>query len=589
MDEVFGRKNFVSLIPFRTTSGFESKTISRSGDYLVWYGKNKSNLKYRELYEDKPFSGSSKQGYKMLELKDGSRLSIHDWEKQNGRKFEYNNRPEGSKVLTLGDLTARGGDKECPVKFGGKTYTVNKGKHWKARYPEGMDRLIALKRVECVGNTLRYVRYFDDFSKQRVDNFWSSQLSEQNKIYVVQTSEKVIERCILMTTDPGDLVLDPTCGSGTTAYVAEQWGRRWITCDTSRVAITLAKQRLVTAVFDYYKLENVHEGVSSGFQYEKVPHITLGSIANNEPAKEETLYDKPLKDKKKVRVTAPFTIEAVPSQSVQSLNSETRAAYKYEWLDEVRRSGIRGKKGITTDMKFVRLEVVKGFKYLHAEGETDNPRRVVMSFGSEYAPLDKRQVETALQEAKSLCPDVLVFVAFQFDAEAARLIETSSNDKIKVAQVQMNMDLQTKDLKKKTSTNESFWLLGQPDIKVEKSENNKYVVHVRGWDYYDPVSGAIKSGGKDKVAMWLLDTDYDGKAVFPKQVFFPMADKKEGWTKLAKSLKSEIDEKLVESYRRTKSLPFEAGEHKKIAVKIIDDRGIESLKTIDLAKHKRAA
>ena len=584
MDEIFGRKNFVSLIAFRTTSGFETKTISRSGDYLVWYGKNKDNLRYRGLYEDRSFSDSSRQGYKMIELKDGTRISISAWEKQKGQKFEYNSRPEGSRVFTLSDLTAAGGDKECPVEFKGKIYTLSKGKHWKAKYPDGINRLIELNRVECSGKTLRYVRYFDDFSKQRIDNFWSSQLSEQNKIYVVQTSTKVIQRCILMTTNPGDLVLDPTCGSGTTAYVAEQWGRRWITCDTSRVSITLAKQRLITAVFDYYKLKNNDEGVSSGFQYETVPHITLGSIANKEPRQEKVIYDRPLTEKQKVRVSAPFTVEAVPSQSVQHLTEEAEieTTHKYDWLEEVRKTGIRGKKGITADMEFDRLDVVGGFKYLHAEGETTNPRRVVMSFGSEYAPLDKRQVEVALKEAKSLCPDVLIFVAFHFDSEATKLIEANSNEEIKVAQVQMNMDMHTKNLKKKRSSNESFWLVGQPDVRLAKSKDKKYIVCVKGFDYYDPASGKIISGGQSKVAMWLLDTDYDGKAVFPKQVFFPMAGKKDGWTKLAKSLKTEIDEGLIESYRGTESLPFEAGDNKKIAVKIIDDRGIESLKIITL-------
>ena len=287
-----------------------------------------------------------------------------------------------------------------------------------------------------------------------------------------------------------------------------------------------------------------------------------------------------MKDNKKVRVTAPFTVEAVPSQSVQHLSQEADMSYKYEWLEEVKKSGIRGKKGITADMKFARLEIVSGFQYIHAEGETTNPRRAVLSFGSEYAPLDKRQVEVALREAKNLCPDLLIFAAFHFDAEASKLIEVNSNDKMKVAQVQMNMDMQTKNLKKKTAGSESFWLIGQPDVEIEKCKDNKHVVKVKGWDYYDPTSGQIKSGGQNKVAMWLLDTDYDGKAVFPKQVFFPMSGKQDGWTRLAKSLQTEIDQDLLESYRGTESLPFEAG--KKIAVKIIDDRGIESLKIIDL-------
>ncbi|MDE0518128.1 MAG: hypothetical protein OXH36_01030, partial [Bdellovibrionales bacterium] len=344
----------------------------------------------------------------------------------------------------------------------------------------------------------------------------------------------------------------------------------------------------MTSVFDYYKLKNQDEGISSGFQYKTVPHITLKSIANNEPPKEEVLYDQPLKDSKKARVTGPFTVEAVPSQVVHGVGQEKKTSFKYEWLDEVRKSGIRGKKGIATDMNFVRLEKLSGFKYLHAEGETKNPRNVIISFGSEHSPLDKRQVELALKELKEkkAKPDILVFAAFYFDPEASRLISEQSQKNPKAVQIQMNMDLQTSDLKKKTS-NDSFWLIGSPDVEVKNNpKKDEYTVEVHGWDYYNPSSGAIESGGKNKISMWILDTDYDGRAVFPKQVFFPMAGKSDGWTKLAKSLKSEIDENLIEKYRGTKSLPFKQGKNKKMAVKIIDDRGIESLKVLNFPKHK---
>ena len=581
MDEIFGRDNFVSSITFKKTSLVTSNHLPCVCDYLLWFTKNKLQLKFRQIFSEK---SENDPNFRLVELEDGQRRPITKEEKSNLDLL-----PKGSKLYRYSDITSQHKSSyDDRFEFEGEMFIPGVDRQWTTTL-QGMEKLKKKRRIAKTGSSLRYIRYLEDFRLTKVGNIWNDTGSPGSKIYAVQTSTKVIQRCILMTTDPGDLVLDPTCGSGTTAYVAEQWGRRWITCDTSRVAIALAKQRLMTAVFDYYKLENPYEGVSSGFQYEKVPHVTLGSIANNEPAKEEVLYDKPLKDSKKVRVTAPFTVEAVPSQSVQHLSQENGGLYKYEWLDEVKKNGIRGKKGITTDMKFARLEVVGGFEYLHAEGETTNPRRVVMSFGSEYAPLDKRQVEVALREAKSLCPDVLIFAAFHFDAEAAKLIAASSNGKMKIAQVQMNMDMQTKDLKKKAASNESFWLIGQPDVAVKKYKGNKYVVRVKGWDYYDPTSGKIKSGGESNVAMWLLDTDYDGKAVFPKQVFFPMAGKKDGWTRLAKSLKTEIDEGLVESYRGTESLPFEAGDNKKIAVKIIDDRGTESLKIIDLTKHKRAA
>jgi adenine-specific DNA-methyltransferase len=215
-----------------------------------------------------------------------------------------------------------------------------------------------------------------------------------------------------------------------------------------------------------------------------------------------------------------------------------------------------------------------------------NPMRVVVSFGPEHAPLEQRQVEQAWEEARKLVPKpkLLVFAAFQFDPEAAKDIDEMKPELagMQFLKVQMNADLLTEDLKKKRATNESFWLIGQPDIEVRKEKDGRYVVEVRGFDYYNTKTGGIESGGEDKIAVWMLDTDYDGRSLYPRQVFFPMAGDNEGWAKLARNLKAEIDEELIEAYRGTVSLPFEPGEHKRIAVKIVDDRGIESLKVMEL-------
>lgn len=431
--------------------------------------------------------------------------------------------------------------------------------------------------------------------------------------YVVQTSTTVIERCLLMTTDPGDLVLDPTCGSGTTAFVAEHWGRRWITCDTSRVAVALAKQRLMTAAFDYYELAHPDEGVVSGFKYKTVPHITLKSIANNEPPGQETLYDQPLEDNGKARVSGPFTVEAVPAPVVKPLSEikveqpgDTSVARfgetlrQSEWRAELLKCGIRGKNG--QYIHFSRVEPLAGARWLHADAETmPNTRgadmvkegaasyaqRAVISFGPEHAPLEQRQVALAIEEAQTLVPKpkIIAFASFQFDPEAAKDIDETNWPGVTLLKVQMNVDLLTDDLKKKRASNESFWLIGQPDVKVEKVKEKdkiKYRVEVLGFDYYNTRTGDIDSGGTEKIAMWMLDTDYDGRSLFPQQVFFPMSGEKDGWSRLAKNLKAEVDEELIEAYRGTVSLPFEAGKNRRIAVKIVDDRGIESLKIVEV-------
>jgi adenine-specific DNA-methyltransferase len=231
-----------------------------------------------------------------------------------------------------------------------------------------------------------------------------------------------------------------------------------------------------------------------------------------------------------------------------------------------------------------------GTRWLHADAETkgEKAERVVISFGPEHAPLEQRQVELAIEEAQHLVPNprILVFAAFQFDPEAAKDIDETDWPGVTMLKAQMNADLLTDDLKKKRSSNESFWLIGQPDVKLaqitEGKDKGKYQVEVLGFDYYNTRTGNIDSGGTENIAMWMLDTDYDGRSLYPRQVFFPMAGENEGWSRLARNLKAEIDEELIESYRGTASLPFEPGENKRAAVKIIDDRGIESLKILEL-------
>lgn len=504
-----------------------------------------------------------------------------------------------------------------------------------------MHKLAICNSLYATKTSLRYKLFLDDYPVKEVSNLWTDTVGVAGKQYVVQTDTKAIARCLLMCTDPGDLVFDPTCGSGTTAYVAEQWGRRWITCDTSRVAMTLAKQRLMTASFDYYELARPNEGIASGFRYKTVPHVTLGAITRNPDIKEgmtrveidaaiaryaeqETLYDQPFIEKSKVRVTGPFTVEAVPALTVRpidlidetsplSLDSQsgfpgidpgaegtltaTTAVARYgetlrqsQWREELFAAGVRGKAG--NRLEFARLEPSPATRWIHLLGESkgDAPKPVAVSFGPEHAPLEQRQVEYAWEEARQLAhkPEILLFAAFHFDPEAAKDIDEMDPAKTRMTFVrcQMNTDLLTDDLKKKRSSNESFWLIGQPDVDLRRAKNGgdkgKWQVEIRGFDYYNPTTGRIESGDAARIAMWLLDTDYDGRSLLPRQVFFPMAGPKDGWARLAKSLKAEIDEERIEAYRGTKSLPFAAGKHQRIAVKIVDDRGIESLKLLDL-------
>jgi adenine-specific DNA-methyltransferase len=594
LDEVFGKENFFSLITFKKTLPLGSSGLAGISDYLIWYAKDKSKIKYRELFEEKAIGEGT--GYTWVEEKDGSRRKMTTEEKNNPKLLS-----ETSKVFFTSSLSSSGYTITCMYDFDfeGKTYKCGK-KSWRT-HPEGMQRLIEEKRIIAPGEQPCYIQYHNDFPYQPLHNLWDDTHGASDLKYVVQTSLKPLQRCLLMTTDPGDLVFDPTCGSGTTAYVAEQWGRRWITCDTSRVAITLAKQRLMTAVYDYYQLAHPDEGVGSGFVYKTVPHITLKSLANNEPAPVETLYDQPLVDNKKTRVTGPFTVEAVPAPVVKSfdevesvspieadrsISRSGETIRQNEWRNELLRTGVRAKGG--KKIEFTRVEPLSGTRFLQAEAETkeDNPKRVVVCFGPEHAPLEQRMVELALEEARTLKPkpEIILFCAFHFDPEARKDIEETNWPGITLLEAQMNADLLTDDLKKKRSSNESFWLIGQPDVQIKEIQSGvdkgKYIVEVNGFDYYNPKTGTVESGGKGDIAMWMLDHDYDGRSLFPSQVFFPMAGAKEGWATLAKNLKAEIDEEKIEAFGGTVSLPFISG--KNVAVKIIDARGIESLKIIRL-------
>ena len=680
LDEIFGKENFFGLITFKKTLPLGSSGLAGVSDYIVWYAKDKAKVKYNQLYIDKPIGEGT--GYTWLQLSNGLRRKMTREEKNDVDSIA------AGRPFFTSTLSSSGYTESCMYSFDlhGETYNCGK-KSWRT-HEEGMDRLLRSNRISAPGSLPTFVQYHADFTVQPLHNMWDDTHGASDMRYVVETAEKPLTRCLLMTTDPGDLVLDPTCGSGTTAFVAEKWGRRWITCDTSRVAVTLAKQRLMTASYDYFDLKYPQEGLRGGFIYKSVPHVTLKSIANNPEidsifeqmhpviqeelgrlnkiltestvpdfviadgarkgkkinlvreslmewevpfdwpnewpedaihafedfhkarirmqqkmdesiaahADQETIYDQPSVSKNKLRITGPFTVEAVPFPSVKSLDESSgpqeadasiartgESGRQHQWRDELFKTGIRGKGGQM--LKFADLEALPtdaNIRNLHATGHLDTGERVVVSFGPEHAALEQRQVTNALNEAGNLfpLPKMIVFCAFTFDPEAAKDIDALKG--ITALKAQMNTDLLTEDLKKAKSSNQSFWLMGQPEVEVRLRKDGDYEVEVHGFDYFDTVKGELVSGGKSKIAMWALDTDYDERSLFPKQVFFPMAGKGEGWEKLKKNIRAELDEAKLEKFHGTVSLPFEAGDNRKVAVKIIDDRGIESLKVLSL-------
>ena len=626
MDEVFGGENFVSQIVFKKASSETTKYIASVSDLILWYARNRDSLKYRQLYLMKTGEESSGfRTYKSIELADGTRRPITN-EEMNSRVF-----PEGAKPFRFDPLISQSGGEGArfPVRFEGKTYTLSKD-FWKTN-PQGMSKLIAADRVVALQSVLRYIRYINDFPAYELNHTWMDVLGAMDKQYVVETNPKVIERCLLMTTDPGDLVLDITCGSGTTSFVSEQWGRRWITVDTSRVALALARTRLLTARFPFYLLADSPEGIKKeselttrtppdfkttgdikqGFVYKRVPHITLKSIANNPDIKEgmsrkeidsaiaryaetETLYDQPYGDNKRIRVTGPFTVESLSPHRVIAVDDERPAAeteaqkeagvgqFETMILDNLKKAGVQNT--IKNErLQFDRLDPYAG-EWLQAEGEyterDGTTRRVAVCIGPEHGTVGPSLVKEAAKEAvKGMGFDLLVVCGFAFDPHVSE--EAKRYGKLNIFLTRMNPDLAMGDeLLKTTGTGNLFMVFGEPDVNIKKQKDGKVVVEIKGVDVYDPTTGQIRSNSTDDIACWFIDTDYNEESFFVRHAYFTGAE--EPYEKLKRALRAEIDEAAWSSLYSTTSRPFDPPKTGRIAIKVINHYGDEVLKVYEV-------
>jgi adenine-specific DNA-methyltransferase len=629
MDEVFGAENWIQTITFVKTSAATSDLLAGVNDLILWYGKSAQQTKYRALYYQKIPGQEGASAYTRVELPDGSRRPMTQEERGDNTLL-----PSGSKILAMDTLVSQRPPGDFPVHYEGKVFLPGKG-YWKTGIT-GFEKLKAAGRISISGNNrLGYIRYLDDFPAVAMNNVWTDTLGQNqfggDKSYVVQTSLPVVQRCLLMTTDPGDLVLDPTCGSGTTAYVAELWGRRWITIDTSRVALALARTRLMAAKFPYYLLADSEEGVKKeteltgqtpppypvehdirkGFVYKRVPHVTLKSIANNPDIQEgmsrgeidaaiarhadsETLYDQPYEDTKRVRVTGPFTVESLSPHrvlatadedydgSVSEAEAERSTDFSTMILDQLRKSGIQnGFKG--ERLTFDTLNPYPG-KWINATGqytETDSTvRSVAISLGPEHGTVSTNQVKEAAKEAvRGVGFDVLVVCGFAFDPYVSE--EAKSYGNLNVLPAKMNPDLTMGDeLLKKTGSGNLFMIFGEPDLEVTRDAEQNVVVEIRGVDVYDPTTGEVRQSSTDDIACWFIDTNYNEEAFFVRHAYFTGAQ--EPYERLKRALRAEIDEDAWASLYRTESRPFPAPETGKIAVKVINHYGDEAMKVYDV-------
>ncbi len=488
MDEVFGSENAVVTIAFKKKRA--ATPTDPVNDYLIWYCRDRQQLRVNPLFlkrrapEDDPkFNTMISPTWEMKrlkELEDGEteRLLSLDW------RFARVNYP-----LVSQDENDRSRD----FVWNGKAFKCGRNRHWTFDPDAGMNRLREANRLfDGGGDSLGGVVFWDDWPFLALSNMWDDIHGDPDPIYVVQTSYKVLQRCVLMTTQPGDLVVDPTCGSGTTAYVAEQWGRRWITVDTSRVPLALARQRLLTATYDYYRLKERERGPAGGFVYKRkqnkkgedvggiVPHVTLKSIANNEPPDEEVLVDRPEIDSKIVRVTGPFAFEATIPTPVDwesdgiedsgSQQAEEYGSFVERMIEVLRRSPVlhlaRGK---TVTLGNIRPPA-KSLS-LSAEGVAINgePKAVAFVFGPENGAISEKLVHSALQEAQLKSYTHLYVIGFAIQPHAREFIEKSTEmGLVPATYVQATPDLMMGDLLKNMRSSQIFSVCGLPEVREWK-------------------------------------------------------------------------------------------------------------------------
>ncbi|MCA3277205.1 MAG: site-specific DNA-methyltransferase [Roseomonas sp.] len=675
MDEVFGEDASVSLIAFTkgATGLSASDRMPARLDYILWYGKNPEQaLKYRQIYTLKQADDDSNFGWVVRQ--NGELLRRTEWAKGPAASEEQ---------VRFGQdvsLTKPGPGAKYDVLYRDKKY--DSGKRWWGTTKGQLERALKTGRIITSGNSLRHLRYLDESSLTAIGNLWDGFLGQKDPVYVVQTNVEIVRRCILMTTDPGDLVLDPTCGSGTTAYVAEQWGRRWITIDTSRVSLALARSRLMGARYPYYLLADSPEGqrkegevtrsapkttpttgrLRQGFVYERVPHITLKSIANNaeidviweqaqtvlEPlratlntalskswqeweipreagkdwpaeakkahaawwqariarqkeidasiaarADVEYLYDKPYEDKSRIRVAGPFTVESLSPHRTLAV----------DWDDELidpnkpKKGLAEGQERLPQDFAGMILEnlrsagvqqarkedrisfsSLKGWpgNFICAEGrfmEGEHERRAGILIGPEFGTLTRPDLVAAAREAGDAGFDILIACAFAYDAHSA---EFDKLGRLPVLKARMNPDLHmAKDLKA-TGHGNLFVVFGEPDIQIEKLPDGMLRVAIKGVDVFKPQTGEVVSEGRDGIALWMLDTDYNEESFFVRHAYFLGAN--DPYKALKTTLKAEIDEEAWGTLNSDVSRPFAKPVSGRIAVKVINHLGDEVMK-----------
>ena len=603
LDEVFGAENKIVTIPFATTGASSSKLLPDAATWILWYSKDKDKVKFHQLY----LSLTQKEQidymsfHAMVELLDGTTRTVSKDEKENPNLL-----PNGAQLFRRMQLTSQHKSlvgRSEPFIWEDTKYYCPKDRQWSVSH-DGLKRLGTLNRlIPTRKGEIHWKIYADEIPGRKINNIWHTQMSPTDKHFVVETAKSIIERCILMTTDPGDLVLDPTCGSGTTAFVAEKWGRRWITIDINPIQISLCRQRIITAINDWYLTQDSYEGKSeesrlagtepstvqdnhdrqydpsSGFVYKRVPYVSAATLAYDKKPDAIHLVNQPLKKRGTKRISSPFTVESASPHKYVS-------THKYESQNNVFPT-------ILEAVSIAGIIIPESSNRWHLEDSNAWPNGVILTHEARLRETGEKVAIVLLGDDNTASVNLinhaaeettgypsikkLFVLAFEFEATAYGK-QTEKRGKLQIHKIKINNDLILKELIHKKDDS-SFVMIGEPDIDVKKHGKDKWIVQVKGYDTFNPETGIVNSGRADNIDCWMLDTNYDGQSFFARRIHLPDKENDRQVKNLKNELASKINNEHWDAMSSLKSLPFNTPKSGRIAVRIITEYG-ETMTTI---------
>ena len=618
LDEIFGAENRIATITFAKTAASSSKNLSEVADYLLWYSKSKKRVKYYDIFKDlttKQEVIAAMSWHAMVELSDGTSRNL-----TNKEKLQPELLPRDSRLFIRKSLLSQGwsttGRSEA-FSFNGKQFHCNPNSHWSVSH-EGLGRLAELNRLATAENVgqLTWKRYDNEMAGTKIHNVWEEKNAATDMHYVVETAEKVIAKCLLMSTDPGDLVLDITCGSGTTPFVCEKWGRRWIAIDASRIPIALARQRVLSSVHDWFVLADSTEGVlleskyrnespppgneeaadpASGFVYERVPYVSAATLAYDRPPSFTLLVDKPHKRRGVKRIASPFTVESLsPYRSVSpdEFSSVSPDSSQDGILDALRVAGCPLKsRGRVSDFSNFESMGSEGRGFLthrcdaiYPSSESSENELQITGVALSILPEDATCSASWISRATHIAAadqsiGVLLIIAFNFESDA--LESDRKRGRLNVHCVRANRDLMIDSLEL-SKTDHAFVEIGEPDILVSKCDQ-QLSVEVLGYDTFNPKTGNLAEGTSNDIQCWMIDTNYDQKQFFARRFHFPNKSGDRQIKRFQSALKKYVDNDEWKAMLSMKSTPFPPPATKLIAIRIITNTGVEMTKVVDLS------